>query len=167
MSQDPLDRLAHARGQGLTDLLRLRSGTVSGFPAAIARPQSDAQVEAVLRACGRTGLRVVPRGGGTSVTGGVNVIPGAAPVVILDLERLAGLEHLDDVSQLATFGAGTLGPALEAALGARGFTLGHFPQSWELSSLGGWIVTRASGQESLGYGSIQDLVAGLELVAPA
>ncbi len=98
---------------------------------------------------------------------------GEAPTVTVDLERLAGLETFDPVSGLATFGAGTAGPAIEAALAARrddggpGFTLGHFPQSWELSTLGGWAATRASGQESLAYGSIQEMVAGLELVAPA
>lgn len=165
-SQDPFDRLVHARGQGLTDLLRLRAGSVSAYPAAVVRPENAAQVEAVLRECGRAGLHVVPWGGGTSVTGGVTVMPGP-PVVTLDLGRLARLERLDEESHLAIFGAGTLGPALEAALAPHGFTLGHFPQSWELSSLGGWIVTRASGQESLGYGSIQDLVAGVEVVAPA
>ena len=137
------------------------------LPDAVLRPGDGGEVERVLRAAAREGVRVIPWGGGTSVTGGVNVLPGEAPVVSLDLVRLAGLEELDEVSGLATLGAGTAGPALEEALAARGFTLGHFPQSWELSTLGGWAATRASGQESLGYGSIQELVAGLELVAPA
>lgn len=167
LSTEPLDRLAHARGQGLTDLLRLRSGTVPALPDGVLRPGDDQEIEGLLRAAAREGLRVIPWGGGTSVTGGVNVLPGDAPVVSLDLERLAGLEDLDEVSGLATLGAGTPGPAVEAALAGHGFTLGHFPQSWELSTLGGWAATRASGQESLGYGGIQELVAGLELVAPA
>lgn len=168
-----LDRLAHARGQGLTDLLRVRSGTVPALPDAVLRPADDLEVERVLAAAAQDGVRVIPWGGGTSVTGGVNVLPGDAPVVSLDLERLSGLDDLDATSGLATFGAGTAGPAIEAALAARaagthpGFTLGHFPQSWELSTLGGWAATRASGQESLAYGSIQELVAGLRLVAPA
>ncbi len=166
-SRDTLDRLAHARGQGLSDLLRLRSGTVPALPDAVVRPGDTDELEAVLHRAAREGLRIIPWGGGTSVTGGVTVEPGPEPVVSLDLERLAGLEALDETSGLATFGAGTPGPAIEAALAEHGFTLGHFPQSFELSTLGGWIVTRASGQESLGYGSIQDLVAGLELVAPA
>jgi alkyldihydroxyacetonephosphate synthase len=96
----------------------------------------------------------------------VNVPGDDAPVVTLALDALSGLEALDAASGLATFGAGTPGPGIEAALAERRFTLGHFPQSWELSTLGGWIATRASGQESLGYGSIQGLVAGLDLVAP-
>jgi alkyldihydroxyacetonephosphate synthase len=167
LSTETLDRLAHSRGQGLTDLLRLRSGTVPALPDAVLRPGDDGEVDGVLRAAALAGVRVIPWGGGTSVTGGVNVLPGDSPVVSLDLGRLAGLEDLDEVSGLATLGAGTPGPAIEAALGGRGFTLGHFPQSWELSTLGGWAATRASGQESLGYGGIQELVAGLELVAPA
>ncbi len=173
LSRELLDRLAHARGQGLTDLLRLRTATVPALPDAVARPSDDAELERLLGAASREGVRVVPWGGGTSVTGGVNAPPGEAPVVTADLERLAGLEAFDPVSGLATFGAGTAGPAIEAALAARrddgrpGFTLGHFPQSWELSTLGGWAATRASGQESLGYGDMSDLVAGLELVAPA
>jgi len=166
-SRSVLDRVAHARGQGLPDLLRMRSGTVPALPDAVVRPESSAALERALRAAAAAGTRVIPWGGGTSVTGGVTVMPGDAPVVTFDLEHLSGLESLDETSGLATFGAGTAGPALEAALAERGFTLGHFPQSFELSTLGGWIATRASGQESLGYGSIQDLVAGLDLVAPA
>jgi len=164
---DPLVRLSHARGQGLPDLLRLRGGAVTRWPEAVVRPSSDAELAALLGSAEREGLHVVPRGGGTSVTGGVNVDPDAPPTVVANLERLAGLEALDEVSGLATFGAGTAGPQIEDELATHGLTLGHFPQSWELSTLGGWIVTRSAGQESLGHGRIEDLVAGLELVAPA
>lgn len=170
VSREPVDRFLHARGEGLSDLIRKRAGALPVLPDAVVRPEDDDAVEGVLEACAAAGVRVVPRGGGTSVTGGVNTPPGQAPVVTLSLERLAGLEGFDAVSGLATFGAGTSGPAVEAALGGAGdrpWTLGHFPQSWELSTLGGWIVTRASGQESLGYGSIQEMVAGIDLVAPA
>ncbi|MDH3495353.1 MAG: FAD-binding oxidoreductase [Gemmatimonadota bacterium] len=167
IGREPHDRLAHARGQGLPDLLRFRTGTVTSAPDGVVRPTDDAQVEAILRACAAAGVRAIPFGGGTSVTGGVNSVAGDTPVVALDLERLDGLGDVDGESGLATFGAGIRGPALEAALARYGLTLGHFPQSWELSTLGGWIVTRSSGQESLGYGSIDALVAGLTLVAPA
>jgi alkyldihydroxyacetonephosphate synthase len=159
--------LAHARGQGFPDLVRLRGGRVPAAPDAVLRPSSDDEVEAVLRACAETGVRVIPWGGGTSVTGGVTAPPATRPSVVLSLERLRGLETLDQESGLATFGAGTTGPLLEGALLPHRLTAGHFPQSWELSTLGGWIVTRSSGQESLGYGSIDGLVAGLDLVAPA
>jgi alkyldihydroxyacetonephosphate synthase len=167
VSFENIDRLAHARGQGLTDLIRLRTGTVPALPDAVVRPAREDEVEAILQACATSGVRVIPWGGGTSVTGGVNVVPSDEPVVAVDLERLSGLTEIDEVSGLATFGAGTLGPDVEASLGTHEFTLGHFPQSFELSTLGGWIATRASGQESLGYGSIERLVAGLDVVAPA
>ncbi len=165
-SRDPLDRLAHSRGQGLPDILRLRVGAVPVAPDAVVRPADRDQVVRVLEGCAHAGVVVVPWGGGTSVTGGVNPPGGERPAVSLALDHLAGLFRLDTESGLATVGAGTTGPALEAALAHHGFTLGHFPQSWELSTVGGWIVTRSSGQESLGYGRIEDMVAGLDLVAP-
>jgi alkyldihydroxyacetonephosphate synthase len=165
LSTDPLDRLAHARGQGLPDLLWLRGGTAPALPDAVARP-SEAEVAPLLAACASHGVRVVPRGGGTSVTGGANVLADDAPVVVVDLERLRGLLDLDVESRLATFGAGTTGPAVEAALAPHGLTLGHLPQSWELSTVGGWVVTRSAGQESLGWGRIEDLVAGVEVATP-
>lgn len=166
VSTDPLDRLRHARGQGTPDLVRLRSGTVRHLPDAVARPADDDELAALLDVAAERGLRVIPWGGGTSVTGGVNVVPDERPAVVVDLERFSGLVDLDEVSGLATLGAGTRGPALEAALADHGFTLGHFPQSFELSTLGGWIAAHSSGQESLGYGRVEDLVAGLDAVSP-
>ena len=171
VSTDPLDRPAHARGQGLTDLVRLRSGSVPAVPDGVLRPYDAAAVAAAIVACDREGLHLTPWGGGTSVTGGVNTQPSRRaddpPGVVLDLSQLSGLLTLDDDSGLATFGAGTTGPDVEAALAPHGLTLGHFPQSWELSTVGGWIATRASGQESMGFGRIEDLVAGVEASAPA
>jgi len=167
LSNDPMDRLAHSRGQGLVDMVRLRAGTVPALPDGVGRPTNADQVEATLRVCAQSGVQVIPWGGGTSVTGGVNVVVSAAPILTLDLERMSGLRQLDSESGLATFGPGTTGPQVEAVLGESGLTLGHFPQSWELSTVGGWVVTRSAGQESLGYGRIEDMVAGLELVAPA
>jgi alkyldihydroxyacetonephosphate synthase len=166
-SADPRDRLAHCRGQGLVDVIRLRSGLIPALPDGVCRPTDADAVAGVLEECRRAGVRVIPWGGGTSVTGGVNVVPDREPVLVLDLERMAGLKRLDPISGLATFGPGTTGPAVETALAEHGLTLGHFPQSWELSTVGGWVATRSAGQESLGYGRIEDMVAGLELVAPA
>jgi len=166
LSLEPLDRLAHARGQGLPDLLRLRADAVSALPDAVARPGSAAEIEHTLQTCSRSEVRVVPWGGGTSVTGAVNVLPGQNPIVSLDMERLSGLEGLDLESRLATFGAGIRGPEIESRLAPHALTLGHFPQSWELSTLGRWIATRASGQESLAYGGIDRMMAGVEAVTP-
>lgn len=167
VSDDPRDRLHHARGQGLPDLIYLRAGAVPATPDAVARPTDEEQIRAILRSASEAGIAVIPRGGGTSVTGGVHVEPDGPPTVVLSLERLDALETLDPESGLATFGAGAMGPAVEAALDPEGFTLGHFPQSWELSTVGGWVAARASGQESLGYGRIEDMTAGLTLIAPA
>jgi len=166
VSTDPHDRLGHARGQGLADVLRLRSGLVPALPDGVCRPANVGEVEAVLQTCAARDIRVIPWGGGTSVTGGVNVVAGDAPVLTLDLERLGGCSGLDLRSGLATFGPGTNGPGVEAALAGHDLTLGHFPQSWELATVGGWVATRSSGQESLGYGRIEDMVAGLELIGP-
>jgi len=167
ISTEPEDRLAHARGQGLADVIRVRTGTVRTIPDAVVRATSAAEVEEILRTCDERGIRVVPWGGGTSVTGGVNTPDGGAPVLVIDLEAMSGLLHLDTQSNLAVFGPGTPGPRVEAELGKHGLTLGHFPQSWELATVGGWVATRSSGQESLGYGRIESMVAGLELVAPS
>ena len=164
---DSGDRLFHARGQGLIDIIRLRSGTVPALPDAVVRPSTTDEVIGILNACKGSGVRIVPWGGGTSVTGGVNTPSGDQPVISLDLERMSGLIDFDPISGLAVFGPGTTGPQVESALGEHGFTLGHFPQSWELATVGGWAATRSSGQESLGYGRIEDMVAGMEIVAPA
>jgi len=124
------DRLLHARGQGLIDIIRLRSRTVPAVPDVVVRPSTAEEITAIFAACRGTGIAVIPWGGGTSVTGGVNAPVGDRPVISLDLERMSGLQDFDPVSGLAVFGPGTTGPEVEAALAERGFTLGHFPQSW-------------------------------------
>ncbi|MBC7232461.1 MAG: FAD-binding oxidoreductase [Chloroflexi bacterium] len=164
---DPFARVLHARGQSLPDWIALRSGRIPAFPDGVAYPTTNAQVRELLTYAARVGARLIPYGGGTSVVGHINVLPGEAPVLTVDLGRMNRLLHFDEVSHLATFGAGIFGPDLEAQLRARGFTLGHFPQSFELSSLGGWIVTRSNGQQSLGYGRIEAMFAGGRLEAPA
>lgn len=161
------DRFCHARGQGLIDIIRQRSGTVPAMPDAVVRPSNSDEVAGILEACKGSGVRILPWGGGTSVTGGVNTPSGEAPVISVDLERMTGLKAFDSTSGLAVFGPGTTGPQVESALANHGYTLGHYPQSWELATVGGWAATRSSGQESLGFGRIEDLVAGLHVVAPA
>ena len=167
LSVDAWDRLLHARGQSLPDWVALRSGRVGVCPDAVAFPESGEQVAALLARANRAGYRLVPYGGGTSVAGHVNPVASDEPVVSVDLSRLSRLLALDEVSRLATFGAGVRGPDLEAELRARGLTLGHFPQSFELSTLGGWIATRSSGQQSLGYGRIERLFAGGRVETPS
>lgn len=166
ISADPADRLRHARGQSLPDWVALRSGRIATFPDGVARPASGEELRTLLDFAARTGAAVIPYGGGTSVVGHITPV-GDRPALTVDLSRLNRLLRFDGEGNLATFGAGISGPELEAQLRARGFTLGHFPQSFEYSTLGGWIATRSSGQQSLGYGRIERLFAGGIVEAPA
>jgi alkyldihydroxyacetonephosphate synthase len=163
---DPVTRVRHARGQSLPDWVALRSGRLGAVPDAVASPPDATGVADLLALGARSGAAILPYGGGTSVVGGVTVRPSDRPVVTVDLGTAAGLRDLDETSRLATFGAGTTGPALEAALAPHGLTLGHFPQSFETSTVGGWVVTRSAGQQSRGYGRIEALFAGGHLETP-
>ena len=160
------NRALHALGQSLPDWLRLRHGRLGAVPDGVAFPESAAQVRELLAYAAAQGASVIPYGGGTSVTGHLTVL-GEQPTLCIDMRRLRALINLDRESQLATFGAGVTGPDLEAQLRAHGYTLGHFPQSFDYSTLGGWIVTRSSGQQSLRYGRIEGLFAGGQLETPA
>ncbi len=163
---DRQTRLLHARGQSLPDWIALRSGMVAVFPDGVAFPEDDQQVRSMLEMAAETGARLIPYGGGTSVVGHINPRQDDRPVVTLDLSRLGRILELDEISRLATFQAGASGPWIESQLAERGYTLGHYPQSWEYSTLGGWIATRSSGQQSCYYGRIEDLFAGGHLETP-
>jgi alkyldihydroxyacetonephosphate synthase len=164
---DDAGRMLHLGGKSTPDLIHRRLDDVQAAPDAVVSPASHDEVLAVLKVCDERAIAVVPFGGGTSVVGGVHPDPGAHErVIALDLARTAALLALDEVSLLATFGAGTTGPQAEELLGAHGFTLGHFPQSFEYASLGGFAATRSSGQASRGYGRFDDLVHALRIAAP-
>jgi alkyldihydroxyacetonephosphate synthase len=165
-SIDPHLRLLHARGQSFPDWIALRFGRVGPVADGIALPTSHDEVLAALSHARQLGATVIPYGGGTSVVGHLDVVASDRPVVNVSLERLDRLLQLDPVSQLARFGAGTPGPQIEAQLAGQGYMLGHFPQSYEYSTVGGWVVTRSSGQQSLRYGRIEQLFAGGRLVTP-
>lgn len=160
LSLDPADRLYHARGQSLPDWVALRHGRIEAFPDGVAYPSSDEDVRDLFAYVKQSGARLIPFGGGTSVVGHINPRSIDSPTLTIDLSHLNRLIDLDPTSQLATFEAGVCGPDLERLLKEHGYTLGHFPQSWELSTLGGWIATRSSGQQSYHYGRIEDLFAG-------
>src|SRR5205085_8612029 len=130
------------------------------FPDGVAYPANDEEVRGWFEYARQSGARLIPYGGGTSVAGHINPRAEDAPTLTLDMQRFDRLLNFDEVSQLATFEAGVNGPQIERQLAAHGYTLGHFPQSWELSTLGGWIATRSSGQQSYHYGRIEDLFAG-------
>ena len=170
---DAASRAAHANGMSYLDLVRRRAAPPA--PAAAAPPPPDAvlapgderEVAAVLATAAEHGVAVVPFGGGTSVVGGV--APERGPhraVVALDLARLDRLVALDEVSRTATLQAGLTGPAAEALLNPRGFTLGHLPQSFERATIGGYAATRSAGQLSTGWGRFDALVERLRAVTP-
>jgi alkyldihydroxyacetonephosphate synthase len=168
LNDDPDDRIRHARGQSLPDWIALRSGRLGAVPDVIGHPTTEQDVRDLLRLAADSGATVIPYGGGTSVVGGVT--PPAdddRPTLTIAFDGLAALVDLDVRSGLATFGAGTVGPDLEAALEPHGLTLGHFPQSFEQSTIGGWVAARSAGQQSIGFGRIEALFAGGRVVAPA
>jgi alkyldihydroxyacetonephosphate synthase len=166
ISTEGLTRLLHARGQSFPDWLALRSGKVDTPPDGVAYPITEDEVTQLIQLAQRKGFHIIPYGGGTSVVGHIDPLKGNSPVLSVDMSRMNRMEELDTESLLATFGAGISGPDLEAQLRARGLTLGHFPQSFEYSTLGGWVATRSSGQQSLRYGRIEKLFAGGRLVSP-
>jgi alkyldihydroxyacetonephosphate synthase len=164
---DRVDRIGHAAGKSYPDLVRMRAGDGSGAPDAVLFPGSADEVHAVLDVCSEAGVAVVPFGGGTSVVGGVEPLRGRfEAVVTLDLARLDSLS-VDRRSLLATFGTGLRGPDAELLLAEQGLTLGHFPQSFELASIGGYVATRSAGQASTGYGRVDALVRGVRMVTPS
>jgi alkyldihydroxyacetonephosphate synthase len=167
VATDRLARVSHARGKSYPDLVRLRHGDATSAPDAVCYPSSAAEVEAVLAACAGHELAVVAFGGGTSVVGGVEPSAGRhRGAVSLDLARMTEVT-LDRRSRTATVGPGLTGPDLEAALGAQGLTLGHFPQSFAYSTVGGWVATRSAGQASTGYGRIDERVQSVAAATPA
>ncbi|HJX61363.1 MAG TPA: FAD-binding oxidoreductase, partial [Dehalococcoidia bacterium] len=165
VATDTAQRAVYSLGKGYRDAVRIRRGEVPHPTDAVVRPQTEEQVAAVLAEASRRDIAVVPFGGGTTVVGGVEPT-GDRPTITLHLQRLARVLAVDPVSATATVQAGILGPALEAALNARGFTLGHFPQSFQFSSLGGWIAPRSGGQKSTLYGKIEERVQSLRLSFP-
>ncbi len=161
------DRLRHAVGHGYVDLARLRAGQLEDAPDAVLVPADAASVGRLIDACAANGVAVVPFGGGTSVVGGVEPLRGAHEALIsLDLTALREVE-VDETSLTARLGAGLRGPEAEAALAAQGLTLGHFPQSFEYATIGGFAATRSAGQASSGYGRFDSLVTSVRLLAPA
>ncbi|WP_431962684.1 FAD-binding oxidoreductase [Nocardia sp. bgisy134] len=167
VSADHHDRLRHAGGKSTLDLLRRRAEGPQDAPDAIVFPADHEQVLAVLAYCAEHGIAVVPFGGGTSVVGGVDPVRGQFDTVIaLDLRRIDGISDVDPVSGTATLGAGLTGPRAEELLAAQGLSLGHFPQSFEFASIGGFAATRSSGQASAGYGRFDDMVQRLRIATP-
>ena len=168
VSTDALDRVVHARGKSLRDLVCQRRGELPRLPDVVVRPGDEQQLAAAVQAAIDAEAVVIPFGGGTNISGSLEA-PGreTRPVISVDLERLDRVLEIDEVSGLARVQAGVSGPELERQLNARGWTVGHFPDSFTHSTLGGWIATRSSGMQSDKYGDIADLTRGLRVVTPA
>ena len=168
---DDAARRERTRGKSTPDLLRQRTGDVADAPDVVVRPGSHDEVAAVLAYCAGHRIAVVPFGGGTAVTGGLVVgqeeRPSYAGVVSLDLGRMRRLLAVDPVSSTATLEPGLRGPEAEALLAEHGLMLGHYPQSFEFATIGGFAATRSSGQSSAGYGRFDAMVVGLRVATPA
>jgi alkyldihydroxyacetonephosphate synthase len=156
-------RARHRRDTWVLSELRDLEGEVLPAPVAVVEPATVEQVAEALRLCRAARTPIVPFGGGSGVCGGVLVPAGA---VVLSTRRLDGLVELDETNLLARFRAGTNGMAAERRVALAGLTIGHWPQSIELSTVGGWVATRAAGQLSTGYGNIEDVLFALEAVLP-
>ncbi|MFE3194958.1 FAD-binding oxidoreductase [Nocardia sp. NPDC059240] len=162
------DRVAHGHGQAFRDVVRALLGRVENVPDLVLRPRSEQDVVDILDWCGSAGIAVIPFGGGTSVVGGVEPrgVADHPGVVSLDLGGLDRVLEVDRVSRAARMQAGLLGPALEEGLRPHGLTLRHFPQSFEFSTLGGWLATRAGGHYATVYTHIDDMVESMRVVTP-
>ena len=166
VSTSPEDRVRHAYGKAYRDVVRALSGDVAGAPDLVAFPSGEADVVDLLDWAGTAGVVVVPFGGGSSVVGGVEY-RGTRPWLSLDLTAMDRLLELDPMSRAARIQAGALGPVLEAQLRPTGHTLRHFPQSFEFSTLGGWLATRSGGHYATLATHVDDLVESLRVVTPA
>ena len=169
LSGDRRERVSHALGKAYRDVVRGFRGEFPNPPDLVARPNDEAELEAVLGWCAEEGIAAIPYGGGTSVVGGVEprLDGDYAGAVTIDLGRLDRVVEVDEVSGAARIQAGVLGPALEDQLRERGLTLRHFPQSFEYSTLGGWVATRAGGHFATLYTHIDDLVESVRAITPS
>ncbi|MBU7599448.1 FAD-binding oxidoreductase [Streptomyces sp. P38-E01] len=168
VSADPALRAAHTYGKAFRDVVRVLAGEMAAAPDLVALPRREADVVDLLDWASRENVAVVPFGGGSSVVGGVEYREGDhAGVLSLDLTRLDRVLEVDRESRAARIQAGAFGPALEAQLRPHGYTLRHFPQSFEFSTLGGWLATRAGGHYATGHTHIDDFVESMRVVAPS
>jgi alkyldihydroxyacetonephosphate synthase len=168
LSTDPLDRVVHARGKCLRDLVRHRRGELGRVPDVVVRPGDEDEVAAVLRVALDADAVLIPFGGGTNISGSLEAPESETRTVIsVDTGLMDRVLEIDEESRLARVQAGVLGPRLEEQLNARGWTVGHFPDSFTHSTLGGWIATRSSGMQSDKYGDVADLTRAVRVVTPS
>jgi alkyldihydroxyacetonephosphate synthase len=169
LSDSPFDRASHAYGKSFRDVVRGARGEFPTPPDLVAFPRDEADVAGILDWCTDARIAAIPYGGGSSVCGGVEPCVGDAyrGAVSIDLAKLGAVLEIDRSSRAARIQAGIYGPALEGALRPHGLTLRHFPQSFEFSTLGGWIATRSGGHYATLYTHIDDFVESLRVVTPS
>jgi alkyldihydroxyacetonephosphate synthase len=165
-STDKLARVEHAYGKSYRDLVRIRAGYIPNPPDAVVYPVDQRQICSLLAWAAERDVIIVPFGGGSTILGGVEPPDDDRPVVTLDMANLDRVLCVDPISRTSRIQAGATGPEVESQLNAQGFTLSHFPQSFEFSTLGGWIATRSAGQASVGYGQIGDMTQAVRVVTP-
>jgi alkyldihydroxyacetonephosphate synthase len=165
--QDDLDRIVHTYGKSARDLLRVRGGDIPRVPDVVVYPGNEAEVQLIVDRAVAADAVIIPYGGGSNISGSLHAPEDETrPVISLDLGRLNQVIDLDEDSGLARIQAGAQGPDLEEQLAVRGWTLGHFPDSFTHSTLGGWVATRSSGMQSDKYGDISDIARGMRVVMP-
>jgi len=162
-----LDRVVHSYGKGLRDLVRIRRGDWGRLPDLVVYPGSEEEIAGIVKVALTHNVVVIPFGGGTNISGSLEAPRmETRPVISVDMGRISRVIEIDEVSRIARVQAGALGPDIERHLNERGWTLGHFPDSFKHSTLGGWIATRSSGMQSDKYGDIADLTRAVRVVMP-
>ena len=167
LTTDDMARVVHTYGKSLRDLVRIRANSILRSPDVVVYPADEDDVQRIVDAAVEADAVIIPFGGGSNIAGSLEPIPTETRTIVsLDLGRLREVLHIDADSRLARIQAGAQGPDLEAQLNARGWTIGHFPDSFTHSTVGGWVATRSSGMQSDRYGDIADIARGLRVVRP-
>lgn len=167
VSHEPLDRVTHTYGKSLRDLVRIRRGELPRLPDVVVYPRTEDEAAAIVRTIIDNDAVAIPFGGGTNISGSLEPPSGEQRTIVsIDMGKMDRVLEIDEMSRTARVQAGVLGPALETQLNAKGWTIGHFPDSFNHSTLGGWIATRSSGMQSDKYGDIADLTRAVRVVTP-
>jgi alkyldihydroxyacetonephosphate synthase len=167
VSTDKMERVVHAYGKSLRDLVRIRANQIERTPDVVVYPENEAEIQQIVDIAMAANAVLIPFGGGSNIGGSLEPLRTEKRVVIsLDMGRMNRVLEIDSDAGLARIQAGALGPDLEEQLASKGWTIGHFPDSFTHSTLGGWIATRSSGMQSDKYGDIADITRGLRLVRP-
>ena len=165
VTQDAEMRVVHGFGRGVRDLVRVRRGDLGRLPDVVVYPGDESEVVSIVDACVAANAVLIPYGGGSNIVGALEAMPTEQrQVVSINLGRMNKVLEIDEVAGLARIQAGALGPDMEEQLNAKGWTMGHFPDSFMWSTVGGWIATRSSGMQSDKYGDIADITRGLRMV---